>query len=134
MKRISLLMTIALVTIATMAFSQSKNKSVEVLYFKARQCACKTRACNALENQVKSIIDQGFPDKNIEFKQVWLDDKENATLIEKYHATGQTVVMVKTKRKKEWSTDLTEPVKNLTITGKSETAKAELKKLIDENL
>lgn len=134
MKRISLLMTIALVTIATMAFSQSKNKSVEVLYFKARQCACKTRVCNALENQVKSIIDQGFPDKNIEFKQVWLDDKENAALIEKYHATGQTVVMVKTKRKKEWSTDLTEPVKNLTVSGKTESAEAELKTLIAENL
>jgi hypothetical protein len=134
MKRISLLMMIAVVVVTTMAFSQSKNKSVEVLYFKARQCACKTRACNALENQVRSIIDQDFPDKNIEFKQVWLDDKKSAAIIEKYHATGQTVVMVRTKRKKEWSTDLTEPVKNLTVTGKSATAKAELKKLIDENL
>lgn len=54
MKRISLLMTIALVTIATMAFSQSKNKSVEVLYFKAKQYACKTRACDALENQLSA--------------------------------------------------------------------------------
>lgn len=134
MKRISLLMTIALVTIATMAFSQSKNKSVEVLYFKAKQCACKTRACDALENQVKTIIKEDFPDKNIDFKQVWLNEKGNAALIEKYHATGQTVVLVKTKRKKEWSTDLTEPVKNLTVSGKTETAEAELKVLITDNL
>ena len=111
MKQISLFMMVALITISTAAFSQSKNKSVEVLYFKAKQCACKTRACNALENQVKAIIDEDFPDKNIEFKQVWLNDKENAALIEKYHAKAQTVVMVKTKRKKEWSTDLTQPVK-----------------------
>jgi len=127
-------MMVALITISTAAFSQSKNKSVEVLYFKAKQCACKTRACNALENQVKAIIDEDFPDKNIEFKQVWLNDKENAALIEKYHAKAQTVVMVKTKRKKEWSTDLTQPVKNLTVRGKTEIAETELKTLIAENL
>jgi len=134
MKQISLFMMVALITISTAAFSQSKNKSVEVLYFKAKQCACKTRACNALENQVKAIIDEDFPDKNIEFKQVWLNDKENAALIEKYHAKAQTVVMVKTKRKKEWSTDLTQPVKNLTVRGKTEIAETELKTLIAENL
>jgi len=134
MKQISLFMMVALITISTAAFSQSKNKSVEVLYFKAKQCACKTRACNALENQVKAIIDEDFPDKNIEFKQVWLNDKENAALIEKYHAKAQTVVMVKTKRKKEWSTDLTQPVKNLTVRGKTEIAETEVKTLNAENL
>lgn len=134
MKRIALLMMIALLAITTTSFSQSKNKSVEVLYFKAKQCACKTRACNALENKLKTIIEEDFPDKNIEFKQVWLNEKENEALIEKYHAKAQTVIMVKTKRKKEWITDLTEPVQNLTNMGKTETAKTELIKLIAENL
>lgn len=49
-----------------------------MLYFKAKQCACKTRACNALENQVKTLIEENFQDKNIVFKHVWLNDKDNA--------------------------------------------------------
>ena len=133
MKRINLLMLIMLI-VSSSAFSQSKNKSVEVLYFKAKQCACKTRACNALENQVKTIIGENFPDTNIGFKRVWLNDKENAGLIEKYQAKPQTVVLVKTRRKKEWNTDLSEPVKNLKVRGKTETAQANLKTLIAENL
>lgn len=134
MKRISLLMMIALFALSTAAFSQSKNKSVEVLYFKAKQCACKTRVCDALENQVKATIEKDFPDENIVFKRVWLNEKENTALIEKYGAKPQTVVLVKTKRNKEWSADLTEPVKNLTVKGKAETAEADLKNKIAEIL
>lgn len=125
---------IALIAISASAFSQSKNKSVEVLYFKAKLCACQARACNALENQVKAIVEESFPDKNIEFKRVWLNDKENAALIEKYNAKPQTVVMVKTRRKKEWVTDLTEQVKMLRIRSKADMAKSDLITLITENL
>lgn len=134
MKRISLFMMIVFITMSTTVFSQSKNNSVEVLYFKAKQCACKTRVCDALENQMKSTIEKDFPDENIVFTRVWLNDKGNATLIEKYQAKPQTVVLVKTKRKKEWSADLTEPVKNLTVKGKAETAEADLKNKIAEIL
>lgn len=134
MKQISFFMMMALIAISTAAFSQSKNKSVEVLYFKAKQCACKTRVCDALEGQIKTLIEKDFPGENIEFKRVWLNDKENTALIEKYQAKPQTVVLVKTKRKKEWSTDLTQQVKNLTVRGKTETAETELKTLIAENL
>lgn len=134
MKRISLLMMIAFMALSTSTFSQSKNKSVEVLYFRTKQCACKTRASDALENKVKSLIMENYPDRNITFKQVWLNDKENAPLIEKYEAKPQTVVLVKTRRKKEWTTDLTEQVKNLSMRGKTEAAETELKTLIAENL
>jgi hypothetical protein len=134
MKQISFFMMVALIAISTAAFSQSKNKSVEVLYFKAKQCACKTRVCDALEGQIKTLIEKDFPGENIEFKRVWLNDKENATLIEKYNAKAQTVVMVNTKRNKELATDLTETIKNLAVKGKTETAETELKTLIAENL
>lgn len=134
MKQISFFMMVALIAISTAAFSQSKDKTVEVLYFKAKQCACKTRVCDALEGQIKTLIEKDFPGENIEFKRVWLNDKENATLIEKYNAKAQTVVMVNTKRNKELATDLTETIKNLGVKGKTETAEIELKTLIAENL
>jgi hypothetical protein len=134
MKQISFFMMVALIAISTAAFSQSKDKTVEVLYFKAKQCACKTRVCDALEGQIKTLIEKDFPGENIEFKRVWLNDKENATLIEKYNAKAQTVVMVNTKRNKELATDLTETIKNLAVKVKTETAEIELKTLIAENL
>jgi len=61
MKRISLFMMVALITISTAVFSQSKNKSMEVLYFKAKQCACRARVCDALEDQIKTSIEKDFP-------------------------------------------------------------------------
>lgn len=134
MKKITLLITAFFLLFSVAVFPQSRKKQVEVLYFKAKQCACRTRVCNALENQVKLIIEKNFADENIIFKRVWLNNKENTALIEKYQAKSQTVVLVKTKRKKEWSTDLTGLVKNLTIMGEREKAETDLINKIAENL
>lgn len=82
MKKPILFFLVAFLTFSGATFGKSK-ESVEVLYFKAKQCACKTMTCNALEDQVKSVIDKEFQNKNIEFKRVWLNEKENDTLIQK---------------------------------------------------
>lgn len=134
MKRISLFMMVALIAISTAVFSQSKNKSVEVLYFKAKQCACKSMTCNALEDQIKALIEKDFSGEIIEFKRVWLNEKENEALIAKYNAESQTVVMVTTKKNKETVTDLTEVVHKFSLDRNQEEFENGMKSMIAENL
>ena len=134
MRNIILLFVVALMTFSTSAYSQSNNKSIEILYFKAKQCACKAKTCNALESDVKSVIDKNFSDKNIEFKRIWLKDTLNKALIEKFNAKPQTIVMVEKKRKKETITDLTEIVHNYSIKRNKEEFEVELQAKIAENL
>jgi hypothetical protein len=90
--------------------------------------------CNALEDQVKSVINKEFPDKNIEFKRVWLNEKENDALIQKYSAKPQTVVLVKIKKEKETVTDLTEIVKDFSSKQNKEKFETELKEKISASL
>jgi len=134
MKRISLFMMVALITISTAVFSQSKNKSMEVLYFKAKQCACRARVCDALEDQIKTSIEKDFPGEKIEFKRVWLNEKENEGLIAKYNAKPQTVVAVTTKKNKETITDLTEVVHKFTLDRNQDEFESVIKSMIAENL
>lgn len=90
--------------------------------------------CNALEDQVKSVIEKEFPDKGIEFKRVWLNEKENEALIQKYSAKQQTVVMVKKKKDKETVTDLTEIVHQYSLKKNQEEFEQQMKTTIAENL
>lgn len=133
MKKSILFFLVAFMTITGATFGKSK-ENVEVLYFKAKQCACKTMTCNAIEDQVKSVINKEFPDKNIEFKRVWLNEKENDALIQKYSAKPQTVVFVKMKKDKETVTDLTEIVKEFSSKQNKEKFETELKEKISANL
>lgn len=134
MKNSLLLFAIVLITFSSSANSDSKNKSIEILYFKAKQCACKTRVCTAIEAQIKSVVDKNFPDENIEFKRVWLNDKANQALIEKFSAKPQTVVMVEKKRKKETITNLSEIVHNYSVKRNMEVFEKDLKAKITETL
>lgn len=89
-----------------LSYGQKKN-STEVLYFKAQLSCCKARACNMLQTDIDSVVAKYFSDKNIDFKVVMLNDDANKELVEKHTAKSQTVIMVQTKRKKEYITDLT---------------------------
>lgn len=104
MKKISLLLVISLFTIG-IAFGQ-KNSSNEVLYFKANLACCKARACTALQTDVDSIIIKYFSNEKIAFKVIALADENNKALVEKYNAQSQTVILVKTRKKKETVIDL----------------------------
>jgi hypothetical protein len=133
MKKSILFFLVAFLFVSGVTFGKSK-ENIEVLYFKAKQCACKTMTCNALEDQVKSLINKEFPDKNIEFKRVWLNEKENDALIQKYSAKPQTVVLVKIKKEKETVTDLTEIVKDFSSKQNKEKFETELKEKISASL
>ena len=127
---VSLLMVLL---VSVFAFGQ-KNNSVEVLYFKANLACCKARACNALQSDVDSVIIKYLAEKNIQFRVIMMADTTNKELIKKYKAKSQTVILVKTKRKKETTIDLTQIVasykKHKDKTRFEEEMKAEMKKLL----
>ncbi len=90
MKKLFLLLIIS--TVFSTVLSAQK---VEVLYFKANLSCCAARACSALEHSVKEIIENNFSTDDVAFKQVLMTVRENASLVEKYNARSQTVVIIK---------------------------------------
>jgi len=105
MKKTILMLTLALIAIAATTFAQQKKVSTEILYFKATLSCCKGRACNSLEAQVKGIVEKNWADGSVTFRQVKLSDTLNNELIKKYNAKSQTLIIVKTKKKKVSSVD-----------------------------
>ena len=91
MKKLILLLGIAIFAIIVVTNAQSSKSKIEIFYFKANLSCCKARACNALEADVKSVIEKHFPKENISFKVIKLEDEANKALIEKYNAKSQKV-------------------------------------------
>lgn len=105
MKR-TLTLVVTTIMFIGFAYGQKKN-STEVLYFKTPLACCKARSCNVLQADIDSIVVKYFKDEKIQFKVVMINDDTNKELVEKFKAESQTVIMVQTKRKKEFVTDLT---------------------------
>jgi hypothetical protein len=105
MKKILFILLLAMVAGTATTFAQQKKGGIEVLYFKANLACCKARACNTLESQVKGIVEKNWTDGSVIFRQVKLSDTINNELIKKYSAQSQTLIIVKTKKKKETSVD-----------------------------
>jgi len=110
MRKTILISLVAILAITGTLFAQSNKKSADVLYFKANLCPCKAKSCNALEGNVKSIIEKTYPKGNVNFKVVKLADEANKELVDKYKAQSQTVVIVSKKKKKEVSVDVSDLV------------------------
>jgi len=106
MKKTLIISLLVFLTFAGMALTGPKKGTVEVLYFKANLACCKARACNTLEATVKGIVEKNWTDGSVTFRQVKLSDTLNNELIKKYNAQSQTLVIVKTKKKKASSTDV----------------------------
>jgi hypothetical protein len=70
-------------------------QKTEVLYFKAELGCCMARACDALQNDIKTVIEKHYDAKSVVFKEVRLNNPANKQLIEKYKAKSQTVIIVK---------------------------------------
>ena len=134
MKKTILFLLIALLSISVTSFGQSNKKKVEVLYFKADLACCRARACNALQADVDSVLKRNFAKENIEFKVIRLADVANKDLVAKYNAKAQTVVIVKTKRKKETATDVSSIVQDYAMSHNQEKFENELKARIKESL
>jgi hypothetical protein len=106
MKKLLTIFSIFLL-IGTMAFAQK----AEVLYFKADLACCKERACNTLENDVKSIIESHFSDSEVQFVAVKISDDANKELVAKHSAKSQTVVIAAKKRRSETIVDVSDIVR-----------------------
>lgn len=130
MKKLIILLAMSIVTIGLYA----KKNTVEILYFKAQLSCCKAAACNNLENEIKTIIEKNFAKKAVTFKQVPLAEQANKALVEKYNAKSQTVVLVRTKRKKQTSVDVSNIVRKYARTNDKTAFEKELSDKINENL
>jgi len=113
MKRLSVVFLFSVFLIG--AVSAQKNTSYEVLYFKADLACCQARACDALQKDIENTLQSVFNEENITFKVVKLADEANNDLVESYDAKSQTLVCIKTKRKKSSSVDLSEIVRHYRI-------------------
>jgi hypothetical protein len=111
MKKTGLLLVL-LLTLSI--FSYAQKSKTEVLYFKAPLSCCQATACNALESDIKSIIEKNYKDGKVVFKVVKTNDQNNKQIVEKYKAKSQTVVIEKTKRKKTKSIDVSDIVRKYT--------------------
>ncbi|MCK9613457.1 MAG: hypothetical protein M0R16_11300 [Bacteroidales bacterium] len=130
MKRTALFLALIIISVSAL-FAQSTKGKAEVLYFKANLACCKARACNALEADIKGIVEKNYPTGNVVFKEVKIADESNKALIEKYQATSQTVIIVKKKKKKEISINVTDIVKSYLLDQKKENLEKELIAKID---
>ena len=91
----------------TIAFAQK----AEVIYFKADLGCCRERACNALEKDIKSIIESHFNERDVQFVTVKISDDANKELVEKHNAKSQTVVITAKKRRSETTVDVSDIVR-----------------------
>lgn len=108
-KMISLLLVVLFAT--TFVKAQSGNAKVEVLYFKANLTCCKARTCNAIEADIKSLVESKYADGKVVFKQVKIADSLNAPLVSKYNAQSQSVIIRKITTKKDVYFDASDIVK-----------------------
>ena len=106
MKKIQFVILLSFIVMAAVASAKEKKNMVEVLYFKANLACCKARACDALEGKVKEIIQKNWADSSVTFRQVKLTDSTNVALVKKYNAQSQTLVLLKTGKKKEMTMDV----------------------------
>ncbi len=127
MKKLFTVICVSLL-IGASAFAQK----AEVLYFKAELGCCQARACNALESDVKSIIESHFNDRDVQFVTVKISDEANMELVEKHNAKSQTVVITVKKRRRETIVDLSDIVSAYSRNRDKETLEKELIAKISE--
>ena len=122
MKKLLVISVTILMTLTVLA--SSPKKGVEVLYFKAQLSCCQARACNTLENDIKTLIAANFDASKVTFTEVLLADTKNKALIEQYKAKSQTVVVVNAKKKK--TMDVSDLVRTYLRNGDKATFEKEL--------
>lgn len=126
----SLFTLAALMLIGFSTYSQN----AEVLYFKAELDCCKAKACDALEADVKTIVEKNFTSEKVTFKEVKLADEANKELVEKYSAKSQTVVIIAKNEKNETSVDISDIIRNYSRSQNKEDFEKELVAKINESL
>lgn len=114
-----------------LGLSASAQKA-EVMYFKADLACCRERACNALESDVKAILESNFKNGDIKFSTVKISDEANKALVEKHNARSQTVVIVSNGRRNETVVDASDIVRNYSRNRDKATLEKELLAKVSE--
>ncbi|MCF8332093.1 MAG: hypothetical protein K9H84_06545 [Bacteroidales bacterium] len=114
MKNVSVIILIAFMAIASTGFGQK----AKVFYFKANLSCCQARACDQLEGNIKTIVEKHFTSDEVVFHEVKLANKNNKSLVKKYDAKSQTVVVVNSDK----SMDISDLVANYQSTRSKEEA------------
>jgi hypothetical protein len=107
------LMIILSVILATSAISNAQK--AEFLYFKADLACCKAKSCNALEGDLKTLIEKNYPKGEVVFTTVKISDESNKDLVAKHNATSQTCILVVKKKKGNLYFDMSDLVKKFLV-------------------
>jgi TRAP-type C4-dicarboxylate transport system substrate-binding protein len=99
-----------IVLLGIIATNLSLAQKAEVIYFKAELACCQAKACDALEADIKAIVEKNF-DSKVSFKEIKIADEANRELVKKYNAKSQTVLIVTREKKKETVTDISDLVR-----------------------
>ena len=80
--------------------TELKSENIEVYYFHfTKRCV----TCNAVEDETKMVIETFYSDEMkegiIEFKSMNLDESEGKNMAKSLHVSGQTLLLVKGKKK-----------------------------------
>jgi len=132
MKKIPFLLLLSFLVMVATASAKDKKNVIEVLYFKANLACCKAKACNALEAKVKEIVEKNWADGSVTFRQVKLSDTTNKELISKYNAQSQTLILVKSGKKKSTSADVSGILQDYAKTNDAQKFETELTAKINE--
>jgi hypothetical protein len=109
----------------------SAAQKAEVLYFMA---CCQAKACDALEEDIKAIVEKNFNNETIAFKEIKFADASNKELVERYSAKSQTVVIVATKKGKESNVDVSDIVRKYNRNKNKDSFESELISKINETI
>jgi hypothetical protein len=112
----------------------SAAQKAEVLYFKAELACCQAKACDALEEDIKAIVEKNFNNETIAFKEIKFADASNKELVERYSAKSQTVVIVATKKGKESNVDVSDIVRKYNRNKNKDSFESELISKINETI
>lgn len=107
MKKVFFLLSLCVV-ISSISLAQK----AEFLYFKADLACCKAKSCNALEGDVKAIIEKNYPKGEVVFKTVKISDEANKELVAKHSAKSQTCILIVKTKKGDLTYDLSGLVKD----------------------
>lgn len=110
MKRLMIILSVILATSAI-----ANAQKAEFLYFKADLACCKAKSCNALEGDLKALIEKNYPKGEVVFKTVKISDEANKDLVAKYNATSQTCILVVKKKKGDLFYDMSDLVKKFLV-------------------
>jgi disulfide oxidoreductase YuzD len=64
-------------------FAIANAQKAEFLYFKADLACCKAKSCNALEGDLKALIEKNYPNGEVIFKTIKISDEANKDIVAK---------------------------------------------------